>query len=650
MDRFSKTVFLACALLTAVRISATFFPDQRLWGLNLLHYVPPLGRWIITGIAVLALAPKVNRKLADLLTSVFNRVDHHLRSLGKNLKYILVSLLSFPLFWWFAEEMYLLGDGNLRASEIASGMKASFTEPLDFFLHSRVFSMTGMDVFSVYALLSCLAGVVFVYLTLILSDKMGGKGDEKFLAFSVLITMGANQLFFGYVESYTLMYVAVVAFILFSWLYLQGRCGFPLPALMFLFAASLHLAGLTLLPSLAYLAVTKRPGDQTQKSGILRRRGPRLAFFLLCLLGAGLWILWRSHVPSAGLDSALLFPLGSLEKSLYPVYSPSHLVDFLNHQLLVSPVGVAIWFALVLFGPRRLDVKSNLTIFFVLLIAPQLLFAFLFNPQLGYPRDWDLFAFTSSGYTILGIYLILRLLRLQTREVIRYVTLALAATALLSTVPWIGINASQKQAIARFEQILKLDPQRAALGHECLAYNYRRLGRTDEQVQQWNQAILLSKKPRYVKNLGAVYVEMGEYAKAAEKLEEAVILDPGDHVAYSDLGKVYLMLRQAEKAESSFERAVHLQPDNPEYYGNLGLFLLNSGKSDQSVGVFKKALQLRPDLVSNYRNLGFAYANSGNYAEAVRYLRSYLDYAPGAEDRIEIEAMIERLNQRTKER
>jgi tetratricopeptide (TPR) repeat protein len=281
---------------------------------------------------------------------------------------------------------------------------------------------------------------------------------------------------------------------------------------------------------------------------------------------------------------------------------------------------------------------------------PQLIFALLLNPQLGYPRDWDLFAFTSSGYTILAVYLLVQLFRKLQLERVRYTALALGATALISTLPWIYVNATQDRSIERFGHILDQDVQRAALGHECLAYNYRRLGEKKKEVEEWKKAIQLSNKPRYIKNLGAVYVEMGEYKKAAQKLEEVLKLDSDDHLTHSDLGKLYVMMKENDKAKIHFHKAIDSEPDNPVYYENLGLFLMNSGLYDESIKIFEKALQIRPDFLPNWRNLGFAYANSGNYIEAIKYLQFYLDNTPAAEDRIQIKAMIEELKERMKGR
>ncbi len=599
---------------------------------------------------LLVLVPQVNGKLSDVLASLFSAISRRLGTSHKHLKYAALSILSFSFFWWFKEKMYLLGDGNLRASEIVAGVRPHFTESLDSVLHSLIFKISGLDAYTVYALLSCTAGAAFVYLALILSERMGERGEEKVLAFSVLALMGSNQLFFGYVESYTLAYVATLAFVFFSWLHLDGKCGLWLPVLAFLFTTGLHLAGLTLVPALIYLASASSGQDGVDRATASKAQRYGLLVSALIVLGVGLWIVGRNASPSAGFDSILLFPLGRLKDSLYPAYSLSHLLDFFNHQLLVSPVGPAIWLAVILSGRVAFHLKSRMAKFLLVVSIPQLLFALLLNPQLGYPRDWDLFAFTASGYTVLGIYLFIRVPAQHRAGGVAFATLALVTTALLSTVPWIHVNATQDKAIARFEHILSLNPQRAALGHECLAYNYRRLGEKAKEVEGWIRAAELSGKPRYVRNLGAVYVEMGEYGKAAEKLEEVVKLDPEDHVTHSDLGKVYVLLGENRKAKASFETALRLRPDEPEYYQNLGLFLLNSGEAAEAIPVFEKALQLRPDLTPVHRSLGLAYANSGRHSEAVRHLRIYLDYAPDAEDRIQVEMMINKLGKMAKER
>ena len=101
-------------------------------------------------------------------------------------------------------------------------------------------------------------------------------------------------------------------------------------------------------------------------------------------------------------------------------------------------------------------------------------FALLVDPKLGYARDWDLFAFTGLGVTFLGLYLMLNFLRTLHKTVqgrkekvmelnhepygvwLNRMTVILFVTSLVSTLPWILVNASEGKAIARFENLLKI--------------------------------------------------------------------------------------------------------------------------------------------------------------------------------------------------
>ncbi|MCK4386021.1 MAG: hypothetical protein KAW52_07130, partial [candidate division Zixibacteria bacterium] len=192
MRKLEKIIFLTCLFLVLIHAVASFFPKERLWGLNLLHYVPFFFRWLLIGFGLLILIPPVNRFIADGLAKLLALAEISLKRINKYYKYALISLASFFPFWMFKIKTYLLGDGNLRAAEILEGWKFSATEPLDFYLHAFLSSLLKLNPFTTYAILSCLAGVLFIFLILLLSNLKGDEGQEKLLVFSVLATMGAN--------------------------------------------------------------------------------------------------------------------------------------------------------------------------------------------------------------------------------------------------------------------------------------------------------------------------------------------------------------------------------------------------------------------------------------------------------------------------
>jgi len=617
-----KVTFLTCAFLILLHAVASFFPKERLWGLNLLYYIPFFLRWLLIVFGLLILIPPVNKSIADGLAKLFALPESSLKKINAYYKYVLISLASFFPFWIFKIKTYLLGDGNLRVAEITAGTKFSLTEPLDFYLHAQLFRFLKLNPFTAYAILSCLAGVVFTFLILLLSDVIGKEGQGKFLVFSILATMGANQLLFGYVESYTLMYVAQVGFILCSLYYLKGRCGFFWPSLIFILSLSFHLSAIFLLPSVLYLCVAKKSPQSEAKNKIFSSVHIIKMILILLTVAGGLLILKYYSPKKSDLGSFLISPLGSNEDH-YSLFSFSHLLDFLNHQLLVSPLGIPIWLILGLFfwksrlsrNWKKINFNEKGIIFLLIVSICALVFAWLVDPKLGYPRDWDLFAFTGLGYTILGIYLFLNVMKESALKSLRYVTLALVSTALISTLPWIYVNAGEQKGVQRLTHLLDLDGKRSALGHEALAYYYRNHRLKDKEIEEWKKASALVQKPRYIKNLGAVYVEVGNYQDAASQLEKVLSIDPNDHLTHSDLGKVYVALGKLEEAKQQFQRAIKLQPDNPLYY----------------------------------ENLGFVCANLGENKEAIKFLELYLKYHPQAEDRNYVQGLIKQLMVKEKE-
>jgi tetratricopeptide (TPR) repeat protein len=277
-----------------------------------------------------------------------------------------------------------------------------------------------------------------------------------------------------------------------------------------------------------------------------------------------------------------------------------------------------------------------------------LVFAFLVDPKLGYPRDWDLFAFTGLGYTILGIYLFLNVLKESGLKRLRYITLPLILTALISTLPWIYVNATQEEAVERLTQILELDGKRSALGHEELAYYYRNHNQKEKEIEEWKKTIALFEKPRYLKNLAVALIEAGKYQEAASQLEKILAKDPNDPLTHSDLGKVYVSLGRYEEAKQQIQKAIELQPDNPVYYENLGFFFFKLKSYEEAKEAFKKGLETDSSYIPNYRNLGMVCADSVGNEEAIRYLELYLKYEPQAQDRDFVQKIIKQLKGKEK--
>ena len=659
--RMERPILFFCAFLILIHLVASFFPHLRLWGINLLHYFSLEFRLAVCAIGLLILVPKVNKILAEVLTRVFTRIAKKFKQMNKYLKYSLISLLGLIVFWILRAKTPLLGDGYLRAGEIKLGRLFSITEPLDFYLHLLVSRLSGLDGYTTYGVLSCIAGALYIFLILLFCDLWGKDGKEKLFIFLILATMGATGLFFGYIESYSFMYVAMIAYILFGIRYLKQRSGFVWPCLFLLLAIGFHLSALFVLPSLFYLAFAPLPkptklkvrrsvdSNEIHRTGRVRFANMVSLVCVIFLLGVGLYLL-KTYLPEESSGSFLISPFGDGE-SFYSFFSLAHLLDFINHQLLISPVIIVLCLVLLIFW-RSINFKENAVKFLIWIMVCSFGFALLVDPKLGYARDWDLFAFAGLGVTLLGLYLVLDVFRKERIIELSRMILILVVTSLISTLPWILVNASEEGAIPRLEHLLKMDEKRAAHGYENLACYFRDMGEHQKTIRLWKKAIVINPNPRYFGALGNAYVRLKRYDQAIEAFDRSLKMTtdrPSIQLLRRSLGMCLAEVGRLDEAVSQLKEVINLEPRRADYYYTLGNILGRAGRYEEAVPYFEKALKLNPGNIAVYKSLGISYAGMGKKEEAKRYLETYLKSMPkdaagikGIIDSVEIEIEYDR--------
>ncbi len=627
--RLEKLIVISCALVIIIHLAASFFPQLRVWGISQLHYFPVGFRLALCAAGLIILIPRVNGKLTELLTPVFNRVSKRLNRTNKFLKYSVVSILSLSIFWLFRAATPLLGDGYLRAGQLKLRKLLEITEPLDFYFHLLVYQWLGLDSYSAYAIPSCLAGGVFVFLTFLFCDVWGKEGKEKLLVFTMLATMGSVQLFFGYVESYSLMYVLLAAYILFGLRYLRGDGGFFWPCLLLLLTCGFHLVALFALPSLFYLAwakVRKTPRGDARGFGFTR--GMYLSGVVF-LAAAGLYVL-KTYALRQPPGSILIYPFGG-GKNLYSFFSWNHLSDFMNEQLLISPVGGLLLVGFLVFLRRSVNLKESTVKFLLWVMLCFFAFALFVDPKLGYARDWDLFASTGLGVTLLSAYLVLSLIRTEGKKGLSRITLALVVAGSISTLPWLLVNASEHRAVDRFEHLLGIDPQRAAHGYEILACYFRDKGDHEESLALWKKAVEANPLPRYFGSLGNTYRKVGDLEKAVEAYYRS--LEAGSDMSsmpgvYNNLGNTLSRMGRYDEAASNMKKAIGMRPDKAEYHFNLGNILGLAERYEEAAPYFETTIKLDPGNVRAYKLLGITYARIGEKERAKSCLEQYLRFMP----------------------
>ena len=106
--------------------------------------------------------------------------------------------------------------------------------------------------------------------------------------------------------------------------------------------------------------------------------------------------------------------------------------------------------------------------------------------------------------------------------------------------------------------------------------------------------------------LGLGYLANGQLDLAWERLNGALLEDPGYATAHNGMALVYNRLNEPGKAEEHFKRAIELNPSDSAAQTNYGAFLCEHGRFDEGEKHFLKAVE-NP----LYKKPAMAYTNAG---------------------------------------
>jgi tetratricopeptide (TPR) repeat protein len=158
------------------------------------------------------------------------------------------------------------------------------------------------------------------------------------------------------------------------------------------------------------------------------------------------------------------------------------------------------------------------------------------------------------------------------------------------------IRAKQyREALASLAKDLALNPDRLH-SLELKAYAHEQLRQMAEAEVVYREIIL--RQPENIlahNNLGALFEQSGQYARAARLFEQAIILDPSQDVILYNLAWLYaVQLSKPGKALGFIRKAIARQPDTARYYDVLGRIYKQQGKQQQARLAFAKAAELAP--------------------------------------------------------
>ncbi len=129
-------------------------------------------------------------------------------------------------------------------------------------------------------------------------------------------------------------------------------------------------------------------------------------------------------------------------------------------------------------------------------------------------------------------------------------------------------------------------------------------------------------------NLANLYLRLGRTEDAIAEYRQAIKRDPTSTFPYINLRDVYFQLDRPDEALALCRQQAQTMPNSPSGYHGMGLAYYKKGQLPQAAEFFQKALAVSPDYVFPQLQLGWLRRDQRKYDEAIRAFQAALKIAP----------------------
>jgi len=448
-------------VVLSLHLAAFQLAEESFWSVWSYTFFPPWLGWTLALLAGALIIPPVSQAVARAIQSLWERL---LTLPGPPQVWYGVAAVLAGLLFWLARLRHLRwGDSYMLSvalsyPDLDLRIIYNWQAPLTVFLHQRLWQfvanpLLGWPVEMVYAAVSILSGIIFVYVLLTFTAWLGRTRLETAVLAGLVLSTGSIQLFFGYVENYTVISLGLLITLFLAWRTLQSEIQPVWPVLALSLTNAFHPSTVFLWPGMLILVwLSWRRGHSSPQKILLQTVLPPLmvAGGVLALMESGdhgLSAFLGEDQPGGG-DTVWFVPLFEIDPDWaryqhYTMFSAAHLLDWSNVHFLISPFGLPLaLMALVTirrFGLTLFDrpAERDFGLFLGVSALTYVLLTWLWNPDYGGRKDWDLFAPSAFVYTLLAGYLLVHTLR---QEKLREAGLFVIAVSLLHTAAWIFTN------------------------------------------------------------------------------------------------------------------------------------------------------------------------------------------------------------------
>jgi tetratricopeptide (TPR) repeat protein len=295
----------------------------------------------------------------------------------------------------------------------------------------------------------------------------------------------------------------------------------------------------------------------------------------------------------------------------YTLFSVEHLVDFANLLPLLLP-GLAV---IVLSIGNSMTVRGSdgrIVRFLLLVLAVCLAVAFVFDPKLGMPRDWDLFAFGGVPLAVLAMVLLLG--SPASTAVSGRIAVLVIGLGLLSLIPRAIAQAVPEISIKHIETYFELDVMKSRPGRFTLKEYYTSVG--DDSLSEVVSTTWQQRFPGEAWFQEAITLSaQGQFEESATLFRQIINQNPVHHAAWTNLGACYVGMKKYDTAIAVLEIADGLNPYSAPTFHNMAHAWYGLGQLEQAEKYWLRSLGYDPDYLGTLVGLTTVYRRMGRTEE-----------------------------------
>jgi SpoVK/Ycf46/Vps4 family AAA+-type ATPase len=151
-----------------------------------------------------------------------------------------------------------------------------------------------------------------------------------------------------------------------------------------------------------------------------------------------------------------------------------------------------------------------------------------------------------------------------------------------------------------------------------LGNDYYEKGDYDRAIQNYNMAILLNpvfSEAFFNRALG--YYQLKNFEKSIADYTKSMELDPQNPIIYNNRGDAYYRKQDFQTAIKDYDRAIQLNPNYLKAFYNRGLSYASVEEYEKAVDDFSKVIELKSDFAEAYHLRGLAHEYAGSIANAI---------------------------------